>query len=428
MSELSKRTPVIVDLGRSPIDKMLGVTSGKIIEVAGKVGSVILNRLIGRYPKLDPEMFNGIILGHVLDTMYGQSTAAQVGKRMGLPDTVPPMNIKTVCGSAMSSAFVACDAIWADRGRDLFFIGGLEDMGAAPFALKQNIRLMGWPMMTARVRKIAEKVALWAESKEANIGFDELTLLDLMILDGLTDATRDIHMGVIAEEIAVQAKLDRETLDKIAAQSHERALDAIENGWFSDEIIPVELDGGVMFDTDQGPRKPNLEKMAQLPTIFKPDGGMVTAGNASQISSGFAGGVICSLGFAEANDLEPLAYIHDYHHESCDSDDLFWAPVGGIQQLLAQNSLKVDDDDILFEINEAFVAQVEADRRELDIPWERLNVHGGATALGHPIGASAWRIVVTLFHAMKRLGKKKGIASACHGHGGSVNIYIERAV
>jgi acetyl-CoA C-acetyltransferase len=262
----------------------------------------------------------------------------------------------------------------------------------------------------------------------AGIKYGALSLEDLMIKDGLWCAFENVHMGNLAEYTARVAGITREQQDWLAYESHRKAIQAIDNGWFKEEIVPIEVNTGkgvVMVDTDETPRRDtSIEKLSALKPAFEKDGS-VTAGNAPPLSDGASALVLSSLEYAERKGLKPLARVLAYSSGFTDPKNLFFAPTIAIRKVMEKLGYKHINEFDLIEINEAFAAQVLADHKELQWDWEKFNVHGGAIALGHPIGASGARILTTLIYALKRTGGKRGLAALCLGGGGSVAMAIE---
>jgi acetyl-CoA C-acetyltransferase len=262
----------------------------------------------------------------------------------------------------------------------------------------------------------------------AGIKYGTLSLEDLMIKDGLWCAFENVHMGNLAEYTARVAGITREQQDWLAYESHRKAIQAIDNGWLKEEIVPVEVNTGkgvVMVDTDETPRRDtSIEKLSALKPVFEKDGS-VTAGNAPPLSDGASALVLSSLEYAERKGLKPLARVLAYSSGFTDPKNLFFAPTIAIRKVMEKLGYKHINEFDLIEINEAFAAQVLADHKDLQWDWEKFNIHGGAIALGHPIGASGARILTTLIYTLKRTGGKRGLAALCLGGGGSVAMAIE---
>jgi len=285
---------------------------------------------------------------------------------------------------------------------DIIVAGGMENMDLGPYLLPQG--RTGYRLGHAQI-------------------------LDATVHDGLWCSFQNWHMGMAAQFIAREFGITREMQDEFALGSHQKAIRAIKNGWFREEIVPVEIPQKkgppLLFDTDEAPREDtSLEALAKLRPAFQPEGGTVTAGNAPGITDGAAATVVMGLDVAERLGIKPLARITSYAQAATEPKWLFYAPVLAIRKLLQKTNTTLADYD-LFEINEAFAAQVLADGKELGLDWERVNVHGGAVALGHPIGASGARILTTLLYALKHRGEKRGIAALCLGGGEAVAMAVE---
>ncbi len=338
-----------------------------------------------------------VILGNVLTAGAGQAPARQAALKGGLPPTVAALTINKVCGSGLKAAMLGSQAVRCGDA-DVIVAGGMESM-----------------TNSAMVRP-------------RNAADDESKQLDSMMYDGLTCAMTGLGMGKIAEKVADEVNATREEQDQFALQSHQRAIAAAEAGLFDDEIVPIaaEQDGNVVeLSYDQGPRADSsMESLAGLKTVFRADGS-VTAGNASMISDGAAAVVIASEAAAAKVSTAPLARVVCSATSGEKPDDLFIAPVAAIRQVLQKAGRTLNDVD-LFEINEAFASQMLACLKHLKLSADRVNVHGGAIALGHPIGASGARVLVTLLHALEARGQKTGVASLCLGGGNAVAMLVER--
>jgi acetyl-CoA C-acetyltransferase len=317
----------------------------------------------------------------------------------GLPTSVPAVTINKVCGSGLKAVMLADQAIRSGDA-EIIVAGGMENMSRAPHLLPQS--RAGWKLGDVQAK-------------------------DAMLLDGLWCAFDDCHMGSHAESTAREYEISREEQDRYAAESQRRATEAITSGAFTDEIVPVTVTdrrSETTVTADEGPRaETTVEKLAQLKTAFEKDGS-VTAGNAAMISDGAAAVVVTSREVAEQSDAPWKARIVASHTSGTAPGDLFIAPVSAIQGVLKKADLTLDDID-LFEINEAFAAQMLACLKLLDLDSERVNVHGGAIALGHPIGASGARVLVTLLSALKHRGLQRGLASLCLGGGNAVALIVE---
>ncbi|MEO0201784.1 MAG: thiolase family protein, partial [candidate division WOR-3 bacterium] len=340
-----------------------------------------------------------VIMGQVIQGGSGQNPARQSALKAGLPPTVPAETVNKVCGSGLEAVIQIARAIRVGD-IDVGVAGGQESMTNSPHA--------------AFIR--------------SGVKYGSLSLEDLMIKDGLWCAFENTHMGNLAEYTARVAGITRERQDWLAYESHRKAIQAIDNGWFKDEIIPIEVktkNGTVMVDTDETPRRDTSpEILATLKPAFEKDG-TVTAGNAPPLSDGASALVLSSLEFAEKNGLKPLARVLTYASGFTEPKNLFFAPTIAIKKVLEKLGYKHINEFDLIEINEAFAAQVLADHKELQWDWEKFNIHGGAIALGHPIGASGARILTTLIYALRRTGGKRGLAALCLGGGGSVAMAVE---
>jgi acetyl-CoA C-acetyltransferase len=343
---------------------------------------------------------NDLIFGCVLQGGQGQNVARQVAIQSDLPVDVPAMTINHVCGSGLRAVMLAAQAIMAGDA-DVVIAGGTENMSAAPYLL---------PKARGGYR----------------MGHAEM--LDLMILDGLWDIFNNYHMGITAENIAERYDLSQEAQDEFAYQSQVRAQVAIESDAFVDEIVPVPVPqrkgDPVMFKQDEHPRKTELDKMAKLRPAFKKDG-TVTAGNASGINDGAAALVIASAEKAKTLGIEPLVTIRGYATAGVEPSVMGLGPIPATRKALQKANWNIDDLDLI-EANEAFAAQSLAVMRDLELDPNKTNVNGGAIALGHPIGASGARILVTLIHALRNRNRQRGLATLCIGGGMGVAMLIER--
>jgi len=341
-----------------------------------------------------------VIMGNVVSGGLGQAPAKQAAVKGGIPYTVSCFAVNKVCGSALKAVVLAAHAIWLEE-KEIIIAGGMESMSQAPHLL-------------------------WGARE--GIKFGDLKIKDSMILDGLWCAFDDHHMGNTGEVIAEKFGATREEQDVYASSSHQKAIHAIEKGYFKDEIFPVEVPqrkgDPVIFEIDEGPRKDaTLEKLTKLRPVFKKDG-TVTAGNASSLNDGAAAVVVASEDAVKDKNMQPIAQILGATTNGVKPSMVMHAPKGAIEKLLANVGWKIEDVD-LFEINEAFSSQLVVLIKELGLDREKVNVHGGAVALGHPIGATGTRILTTLIYALKHRGLKKGIASLCLGGGDAVAMAVE---
>jgi acetyl-CoA C-acetyltransferase len=341
-----------------------------------------------------------VILGNVIQAGVGQNPARQSALKAGMPDTIAAFTVNKVCGSGLKAIMLAAQAIRAGDD-EVIVAGGMENMSRAPYLLFGA--RTGWK-------------------------YGDQKAVDAMIHDGLWCPFECWHMGEAAEHIATKCGVSRAEQDRISAQSHQRALAAWEGGAFAAEIVPVTVGSGPKAKSvtrDEGMRPDTTaENLAKLKPAFR-EGGTVTAGNASQLSDGAAAVVVASAHAAERLRAKPMARIVAYATSGVAPKDIFIAPVSAIRQVLDRAGLGLKDID-LFELNEAFAAQLLACGKELKLDESRVNVHGGAIALGHPIGASGARVLVTLLYAMEQRGAKRGLACLCLGGGNAVAMVVER--
>jgi acetyl-CoA C-acetyltransferase len=387
---------VILSAVRSPIGKFLGELSEL---TAPKLAAPVLREALVR-AKVSPDQVDEVIMGNVVQAGVGQNPARQAALGAGLPDTIAAVTVNKVCGSGLKAVMMAASAIRAGDA-ELVLAGGMESMSNAPHLL------MG-----------SRKGYKYGDGK----------LVDALVHDGLWCAFECWPMGDAAEHIATKCGITRGDQDAFSAASHKRAAAAWESGAFTAEVLPIQVGSGAKAKTvgkDEGIRADTTaESLAKLKPAFKPDG-TVTAGNASQLSDGAASVVVASMRMAEKLGVKPLARIVAYNTSGVAPKDIFIAPVSAVQMVLQKAKLTAKDID-LFELNEAFAAQMLACSNELKLDGERLNVHGGGVALGHPIGASGARVLVTLLHALERQGGKRGLASLCLGGGNAVAMVVER--
>lgn len=388
---------VIVAAGRSAI----GTFQGELSAVpATELGSQIIKALIARHG-INPSDVNEVIMGHVLTAGCGQNTGRQTSIRAGLGIETPAMTINKVCGSGLKAVHLAAQAIVAGDA-EMIVAGGMENMSLSAHVLPNS--------------RSGQKMGHWQA-------------IDTMLHDGLWDAFNNYHMGITAENLADKYQISREQQDVFALSSQQKALAAMESGRFSSEIIPISIPQkkGVvtLFDKDQGPRAgTTLEGLARLTAAFKA-GGSVTAGNASGLNDGAAAVIVCSKARADELGLTPLVTIKAWANAGVDPAIMGIGPVSATRRVLANAGWTLDEVDLI-EANEAFAAQSLAVARELQWDMDKVNVNGGAIALGHPIGASGCRVLVTLIHEMIRRDVHKGIATLCIGGGQGVAIAVER--
>lgn len=388
---------VIVAAGRSSI----GTFQGELANVpATELGSQIIKALIARHG-INPTDVNEVIMGHVLTAGCGQNTARQTSIKAGLGIETPAMTINKVCGSGLKAVHLAAQAIVAGDA-EMIVAGGMENMSLSAHVLPNS--------------RTGQKMGHWQA-------------IDTMLHDGLWDAFNNYHMGITAENLVDKYQISREEQDAFALSSQQKALAAMEYGRFSSEIIPISIPQkkGVvtLFDKDQGPRAgTTLEGLARLPAAFKARGS-VTAGNASGLNDGAAAVIVCTKARADALGLTPLVTIKAWANAGVDPAIMGIGPVSATRRALAKAGWTLDEVDLI-EANEAFAAQSLAVARELQWDMNKVNVNGGAIALGHPIGASGCRVLVTLIHEMIRRDVHKGIATLCIGGGQGVAIAVER--
>ncbi len=396
----NKYEPVILSATRTPSGRFQGSLSGL---PAPKLGALVVKAAVERAGIPELSDIDEVFMGNVVSAGLGQAPARQAAIFAGLPDTVGATTINKVCGSGLKSAMLAAQAIKAGDG-NLFVSGGMENMSRAPYLV---------------------------DGRTGALRYGHAQLTDALLLDGLWDPFEDWGMGNAAEFIADEFEVTREAMDNFAYNSHMKAIAAIDNGKFKDEITPVEVPGRkgmvTIFETDETPRRDtSIETLAKLKPVFVIDG-KVTAGNAPGLNDGAAAVVVASRSKAEDIGAKPIARIVGYAQAAAEPKYLFYAPVKAIPRLLEKVGWNLADVDLI-ELNEAFAAQVLADGYALaDFGWDwnKVNVNGGAIALGHPIGASGARVLVTLIYALKDRGLKRGIASLCLGGAEAVAMAIE---
>lgn len=387
----------ILSAARTPIGKYLGALTDLPSPVLGSAALAEALRRAGAQPGQVDE----VLMGCVLQAGLGQNPARQAALKAGLPDTIAAMTVNKVCGSGLEAVMRAAQAVRADDA-ELVAAGGMESMSRAPHLLMGT--RAGWK-------------------------FGDQKAIDSMAHDGLECAFECWPMGEAAEHIATKCAVTREDQDRFAAQSQRRAAAAWEQGLFNDEVVPVTAGTGNkarVVSHDEGVRPDtSLEGLAKLRPAFR-EGGTVTAGNASTLSDGAAAVTVGTARMAEALGVKPLARVVAYATSGVAPKDIFIAPVPAVRQVLEKAGLKLGDID-LFELNEAFAAQMLACGKELGLDESRVNVNGGAIALGHPIGASGARVLVTLLYAMKQRQARRGLACLCLGGGNAVAMVVERA-
>lgn len=396
---MSTSEAVILSAVRTPSGKFQGSLSAI---PAPKLGAIVIKAAVERAGLENPADIDEVFMGNVVSAGLGQAPARQAAIHAGLPHSVGATTINKVCGSGLKAAMLAAQAIKAGDGQ-LFVAGGFESMSRAPYLV---------------------------HGRSGELRFGHLQLTDALLNDGLWCALENWSMGDAAEFIANEYEVSREAMDQFAYESHQKAIAAIDQGKFKAEIVPVEIlgkKGVTIFDTDETPRRDTTpESLAALKPAFQKNG-KVTAGNAPGLNDGAAATVIASRAYAEAHGLKPLARIVGYAQAADEPKYLFRAPALAIPKLLKQIGWTLADVDLI-ELNEAFAAQVLADGYALadqGWDWSKVNVNGGAIALGHPIGASGARLLATLIYALKDRGLKRGIASLCLGGAEAVAMAIE---
>ena len=392
----AKRRVVITSAVRTSIGRFGGALSNV---PAPELGAVAIREAVKR-SGIDPERVDEVLMGNVIQAGQGQAPARQAAIKAGLPPTVGATTVNKICGSGMKTVMMAAQAIVAGDG-DIFVAGGMENMTLGPYILpkaRQGYRLGNG------------------------------VLVDATVHDGLWCPFQNQHMGNAAEWIAREFGLTRQELDEYALGSHRKAIAAIQAGKFKAEVVPVEVPQRkgppLIFSTDECPRADtSMEALARLRPAFQEEG-MVTAGNSPAITDGAAALVVMGQDTASALKIRPLARITGYGQAAVEPVRIFTAPIFAVQKLLHETGSRLEDIDLI-EVNEAFAAQTLADGRELGLDWDKVNVHGGAIALGHPIGASGARVLVTLIHALRDRGLKTGLATLCLGGGEAVAMTIE---
>ncbi|HEV3142904.1 MAG TPA: acetyl-CoA C-acetyltransferase [Gemmataceae bacterium] len=386
---------VILSAVRTPIGRFLGGLSEL---PAPRLGAIAIQEAL-KHAEIAASKIDEVILGNVVQAGVGQNPARQAALFAGFPDTIAAYTVNKVCGSGLKAVMLAAQAIRAGDA-EIIVAGGAESMSQAPYLL-----------LNART----------------GYKYGDQKLVDALIHDGLWCAFENWHMGEAAEHIATKCDVSRAEQDRFAAQSHQRAAAAWESGAFAAEVVPVAVGSGPkarMVSRDEGMRPETTPAtLAKLKPAFRPDG-CVTAGNSSQLSDGAAAVVVASESVAAKLGRKPLAKIISYATTGVAPKDIFIAPVSAVQMALEKARLKISDID-LFELNEAFAAQSLACNRGLSLDESRVNVRGGAVALGHPIGASGTRVLVTLIHALRQRQAKRGVAALCLGGGNAVAMVIE---
>ena len=385
----------IVGMARTPIGKFGGSLKDW---PAPKLGAVAIASAIRR-SGLDPEDIDEVIMGNALQAFIGQNPARQAGLLAGLPASVPGYTVNKVCASAMKAVSLAAQSIALGENK-VIVAGGMESMSMAPYAIPSRWR---WGVRFA---------------------FAGENIYDIMVHDGLTDPHTGLLMGEEAEATGEKWGIKREEADDFAVSSHLKAAEATERGYYAREIEPIKKGNDVILDRDEGIRPDtSLEKVARLKPVFKP-GGTITAANASQLSDGAAALVLASRDVVEEKGLKPIARILGFASASVEPKDFVEAPIPATEKLLKMLGMSIEDFD-LFEHNEAFALASLVVSKGLKIPLDKLNVFGGAVAIGHPLGASGARILVTLINALQVKGGRRGLATICHGGGGAQSMAVE---
>lgn len=384
----------------SAVRTAVGALMGSLKNIpASQLGSVVIKEALNR-ANIKPEQVDEVILGNVLMAGQSQGPARQAAMGAGIPENIPAWTINQICGSGLKSVALAADMIKAGSA-DCIVAGGMESMSQAPHLA--NIR--------------------------GGINLGNMTFTDSLVLDGLTDAFSKEHMGLTAERVAEKYNLSREEQDKFAVESQQRTAAAWEAGKFDEEIVPVEIPqrkgDPIIFKKDEHFRpQTTLEALAKLKPAFKKDG-TVTAGNASGINDGAASIIVASAEFVKKNGLKPIAKIVSYATTAIDPNVMGLGPITATKAALAKAGWKIEDLDRI-EANEAFASQSLAVSKELGFDMSKVNVNGGAIAIGHPIGCSGARILTTLIHELKHAQKTKGLATLCVGGGMGVAMLVEK--
>ena len=397
------RTPVIVSAARLPTGRFMGgLSSLTAPDLGGRAIAAAVDRA-----GIGPEDIDDVIMGNVIQAGVGQAPARQAAICGGVPETVPALTINKVCGSGLKAVMLGAQAIKAGDSR-VVVAGGMESMSNAPYLLRGH---------------------------REGVKFGDRSLVDALLHDGLWCSFGTCHMGGHAEYTAHKAGVSREDQDAFALASHQKAIRATDEGAFSAELVPVHIEtrrGAVTIDVDETPRREtSLEALAKLRPAFAGDAPpevtepSVTAGNAPGLNDGAAATVVVSQAYAEAHGLSILGRIRAYAVGATAPRDLFFAPVTAVKKLMALDGAEVKDYGLV-EMNEAFAVQALADARELGLDLDRVNVRGGAIALGHPIGASGAKILTTLLYAMRDRDVERGMVTLCLGGGNAVAMSVER--
>lgn len=396
----SHRDAVILSAVRTPIGRLMGVLSTLS---APQLGAIVVREAIQR-AGIDPASIDEVLMGQVVQAGSGQAPARQAAIHGGVPAHVGATTINKICGSGLKTVMIAASAIYAGDG-ELFLAGGMESMSTAPFL---------------------------ADDVRSGHKYGHVQLLDANITDGLWCSFENWMMGAAGESIAEDFEVTRIQMDEFALKSHQKAIAAIDGGRFKEEITPVEVKQRkqtILIDTDEPPRRDtSLEALSKLRPAFRSDG-RITAGNAPGLNDGAAAVIVASRAKADELGVRPLARIVAYGQAAVEPRNIFTAPAKAMPIVLERSGWSLDDIDLL-EVNEAFAAQVIANGRDMtqqgySWDWAKVNVNGGAVALGHPIGCSGARVLVTLIHALKARGLSQGLASLCLGGGEAVAMTVE---
>jgi acetyl-CoA C-acetyltransferase len=398
-----RTTPVIVSAVRTPIGKFLGALAPLS---APDLGGIAIREAVSR-AGIDVQDVAEVIMGNVVQGGVGQAPARQASIKSGLPSTVSALTINKVCGSGLKAVMLAAQSIRAGDSQ-VVIAGGQESMSNAPF---------------------------YVYGYRNGVKFGDQAMVDGLIRDGLWCSFCEVHMGGHAEYTANKAGITREMADQFSVQSHQKAVAAAQAGKFKEEIVPVEIagrKGPTVVDADEGPRADSsMESLGKLRPAFKEHAPkevtepVVTAGNASSMNDGASAVVVVSEEYARAHGLTILARIAAYSTGAVEPKELFFAPIEAVKKLMKKQGSQISDYDLI-EANEAFAVQALADGAGLGWDWDRVNVNGGAVALGHPIGASGARVLTTLLHAMKDRDAETGLATLCLGGGDAVALSVER--
>ena len=401
----------IAEALRSPIGKFMG---GMSPLTATKLGAQVVKALISK-THVNPNEIDEVIVGNVLSAGLGQNPAKQVVIYSGMPDTISVYSVNKVCASGLKAVALAAESISAGNA-DMIVAGGIESMSNAPFSVKgtRGIHKMGSISLESFVQA----------ANDAKADLSSFEFSDEMVNTGLWDCYNDLHMGALAEYIGKDYSITREEEDEFALESHRKAAYAEDNGKFSDEIVEIDADGKKISKDEGIRRDTTIEKLSSLKPVFN-ENGTVTAGNSSQISDGASFLLLASKEKLEQYGLKPIAKVETYASSGIDPKMYGLAPISSTEKALKKASLKLDDIDLI-ELNEAFCVQALGVVKAMGIDQARLNVNGGATALGHPLGATGARMLTTLVHAMKDRNKDVGLATLCHGGGGAASMIVRR--